>query len=229
MKKGWKIGITLIIVLLVVFSLYILLRKDIHIINDIPKENNPSQEELKVCEDVPITNYFSCENGSVTCPDERCLNLSGIDKDTCVIKVNQDQRNYCYIELAIEYLDLDVCNYVYNDSRGSSGMIDYCRTRVEKQKYIVENSLEDDNTNYTKMENQIVICNANVLYDGVGNCYSKWDRGCPYNYLAKDCPNYAGTIVMVFESHGFSKEESLNLCEKFVSEDMKNDCINKFS
>lgn len=229
MNKGWKIGIILIIVLLVIVLLSILLRKDIPIINDIPKENNPSREELSVCENTLVPSFFSCKNGTVSCPDERCLNLSGIDKNTCVINFNYNEKNLCYIQLGKKYLDLKMCNYVHNDSRGSSGMVDYCKTQVEKQKYIVENSLEDENNNYTKMENQIVICNANVLYEGVGNCYSKWDRGCPYNYLAKDCPNYAGAIVMIFESYGFTKEESLNLCDKFVSEDMKNDCINKFS
>lgn len=226
MKKGWIIGI--ILVFLIIVLVFVLLKREI---SPVPSPENLTliKEGLKICKDVSIPSYFSCKNGSVTCPDERCLNLSGIDKNTCVVKFDYDESNYCYIKLAMDYLYLDVCGYVYNDSYGSSGMIEYCKTKVEKQKYIVENSLEDDNTNYTKMENQIVICNANVLYEQMGNCYSEWDRGCYYDTWSKDCPNHAGTIVRVFESYGFTKEESLNLCQKFVSEGMKTDCINKFS
>lgn len=211
------------LIILIIFGLIIF---SITIFN----KNTPSKEELNTCGGIPLINYFSCENGTITCPDEECLNLLEIDKNTCNVEIVASERNNCYINLAKNYTNSDVCKYVINNSHNFWGRIEFCKKEVEKRKYIIDKSLNDAGTNYTKMINQIIICNANVIYEnGVRNCYSQWDRGCYYAHFAKDCPNYGGQLEKKFELAGFTNEESLSLCEKFVSEGMKIDCINTFS
>ena len=223
-KKSNRKNILVLLAILIVLGLIIFLI--------IPfNKDYPTKEELNVCEKIPVINYFSCENGTVIYSDDQYLNLSEIDKNNCNVEINANEKNNCYTQLAKKYLNSAICKNVYNNSQGLSGRIEDCEKKIEKEKYILDNSLIDDGTNYTKMVNQIVKCNSNVIYEKIGNCYSKWNQGCYYDYSAKACPNYGGSIELKkrFGYYGFSNEESLSLCEKFVSEGMKVHCIDTFS
>ena len=82
--------------------------------------------------------------------------------------------------------------------------------------------------NYTKMLESIEECNLIDVNDRCFGYHYYW-KGCYYDHNAKNCPNYAGTLITKFDFYNLNNQERIDLCFEFEKDGFVVDCLRRLS